>query len=364
MARHVREIKIGAYRGISNLHLKNLNDINILTGDNNSGKTSVLELLSTMDNPHNIGSWAHILRKSKPGFKKRYFYDEFLNLFPVDEEDYYVGYEYINIHKKTTKVELKAEIEETQLLEKEMLQLEGLMETEHEKETDHVMDTRCMHLEIWVNGEKKKSYQLYDFQTRTSMFVNKEKSFVRTVYISPNAHATGSLFLDDILSSSEFYEVMLDILKDFDENILSINAVQTNKNSSVPEYVVLTRDHKKAMPLNAYGDGMKKAILLLSALVEAKDGILLLDEFETAIHTSAMDSVFSWILESAKKLNVQVFLTSHSKEAIEKVLKCKKELQPNINVYTLYRDNGQNLVRTMNCLEAIHAQDSLGLELR
>ena len=58
---------------------------------------------------------------------------------------------------------------------------------------------------------------------------------------------------------------------------------------------------------------MKKAILLISAVVNAKNGILLLDEFETAIHTTAMNKVFSWILKSCLKLNVQLFLTSHSK---------------------------------------------------
>ena len=109
---------------------------------------------------------------------------------------------------------------------------------------------------------------------------------------------------------------------------------------------------------------MKKAILLLSAVVKAKDGILLLDEFETAIHTSAMNSIFSRILRSAKKLNVQVFLTSHSKEAIEKVLKCNEELRSDIHVYTLYRKEDRHLVRTMTCEEAINAQECLGLELR
>lgn len=39
------------------------------------------------------------------------------------------------------------------------------------------------------------------------------------------------------------------------------------------------------MPMAMEG---KKAILLISAVVSAKNGILLLDEFETAIHTSAM----------------------------------------------------------------------------
>ena len=130
------------------------------------------------------------------------------------------------------------------------------------------------------------------------------------------------------------------------------------------EYMVLTRNHAKALPLTAYGDGMKKAMLLLSAVVRAKDGILLLDEFETAIHTSAMDSVFSWLLKSVIKLNVQVFLTSHSKEAIEKVLQCDDELKPYINLYTLYNFEEKNYVRRLSCEEAIDAKDNLGLELR
>ena len=128
--------------------------------------------------------------------------------------------------------------------------------------------------------------------------------------------------------------------------------------------MVLTRNHAKALPLTAYGDGMKKAMLLLSAVVRAKDGILLLDEFETAIHTSAMDSVFSWLLKSVIKLNVQVFLTSHSKEAIEKVLQCDDELKPYINLYTLYNFEEKNYVRRLSCEEAIDAKDNLGLELR
>lgn len=63
-------------------------------------------------------------------------------------------------------------------------------------------------------------------------------------------------------------------------------------------------------------------------------------------------------------MNVQVFLTSHSKEAIEKVLKCNEELRSDIHVYTLYRKEDRHLVRTMTCEEAINAQECLGLELR
>ena len=45
MAKHIRQIDIEAYRGIQDLSLRNLNSINILTGNNNSGKTMVMQLM-------------------------------------------------------------------------------------------------------------------------------------------------------------------------------------------------------------------------------------------------------------------------------------------------------------------------------
>ena len=51
MKKHLQEFTVHAYKGIHNLTLESLNAINILTGDNNSGKTRVLELLSTIGVP-------------------------------------------------------------------------------------------------------------------------------------------------------------------------------------------------------------------------------------------------------------------------------------------------------------------------
>ena len=102
----------------------------------------------------------------------------------------------------------------------------------------------------------------------------------------------------------------------------------------------------------------------MSAVIKAENGILLLDEFETAIHTSAMDKVFRWILETCKKLNVQVFMTSHSKEAIEKILKCAPNLKSDIAVYTLYKDESGSSVRRLTAEKAIEVQDEMRLELR
>ena len=219
-----------------------------------------------------------------------------------------------------------------------------------------------MSLNTYIDDEEVNRDTIYDFQTRISAFVNKKPSFFRVNYISPVEHAKDISYLSDVLENPELYKQLLDILREFDENIINISAISNG--THLPEYVILSKNHKKAIPLNAYGDGMKKAILLISAIVHSQNGVLLIDEFETAIHTSAMNSLFQWLFQSALKLNVQIFLTSHSKEAIDKVLKLDENLQKNINLYTLYRYEDKNYVRRLVCEEAINAQDNLGLELR
>ncbi|NBI91171.1 hypothetical protein D3Z45_11495 [Lachnospiraceae bacterium] len=364
MAKHIQEFIVHDYKGIHELKFDSLNSINILTGDNNCGKTSVLELLSTMDNPQYTGAWVLCSRMNNVRGRNRLFFNGFFNMFPIDNNDKSISYTYMDMENKLTTITLTATMEETQIPEKEMFRINGLMRTGFSKKEEEFIDTTCMHLQTYKNGTEINKDTIFDFQTRISHYISKESLFVHTTYVSPVEHATDMLYLNEILSNPELYEELLAILKEFDNNIINISALKSENSPFSSEYMVLTKNHQNALPLNAYGDGMKKAVLLLSAIVKSRGGILLLDEFETAIHTSAMDSIFSWLLTSALKLDVQVFLTSHSKEAIEKVLKSSTELQSHINLYTLYDFERKNYIRMMNCQEAIHAQENLGLELR
>lgn len=362
MATHIKDFIIHDYKGIHELKLNSLNSINVLVGDNNCGKTSVLEILSTVDNPHDTGTWVLCTRMQNVHSRNRMYYNGFYNMFPIDNDEKIISYEYVNNDDEKNSIVLRADIERMQISEKEMYKINRLHKTGQSAKEDEILDTNCMHLFTHLNGNEINHDMIFDFQTLISHFVNKKKSFVRTRYVSPVEHASEQMFLNDVISDPELYEDLLHILREFDDSIISVNAINTT--SSFSEYVILTKKHEKALPLNAYGDGMKKALLLLSAIVSCRNGILLLDEFETAIHTSAMDSIFSWLLKSALKLNVQIFLTSHSEEAIRKLLRVDEELQDYINVYTLYEHESKNYVRRMTCREAINAQDNLGLELR
>ncbi len=74
---------------------------------------------------------------------------------------------------------------------------------------------------------------------------------------------------------------------------------------------------ERPVPLKRLGDGVNRLFAMALALVNARDGILLIDEIENGIHYSVQEKLWRFILESARRLNVQVFATSHSWDCIE-----------------------------------------------
>lgn len=365
MGVYISELDIDTYRGIKNLKMENLAPINIITGDNNSGKTSVLELLQSVKNPGSFRVWRELLRKDNIDLRRGLtYYDGFYDLFDINEDEKKIAYE-ITTNRERHRIEMTAQLMQTEVSESYLNRIQGLSYWKEDIKTDAIRNVSRIGLELWDNGERLLKTAIYDGQIRVMRPNDSEgnKNDKKVMYISPTCHAEGSLYLNAVLENPELYEQMLSVLKDYDEDIISINYDNANVTGR-GVYKILSKSHKKALPLNVYGDGMKKAVLLMSAVIAAEDGVLLIDEFETAIHTSAMENTFRWILETCRKLNVQVFVTSHSKEAIDKLLKCSEQCLNDIAVYTLYKKENKTAVRRMDGRKAIEAQDNMGLELR
>ena len=77
----------------------------------------------------------------------------------------------------------------------------------------------------------------------------------------------------------------------------------------------------RPLPLNSMGDGMLRILQLILKVFSAKDGILLIDEFENGLHYSIQSKVWELLFELAVKLNIQVFATTHSWDCIESFAK-------------------------------------------
>ncbi|WP_432300580.1 AAA family ATPase [Anaerobutyricum soehngenii] len=365
----IKSIYIETFRGIRNLKLENLAPINILTGDNNCGKTSILEVLQSLKLIDSFRVWRDLLRTGMYFYRGFSYYEGFYDLFDINLEDKKIKYK-VQLEEDNIDVLICAQESEEEIDVNEKEEILGTSNMIHENNSEFERTELLSRLDLglFINGEEKDNLKLYEGQRRfplNRMTPDRSSLAYNVVYISPVRHAEGVLFLNNVLNDPELYEEMIEILKEYDEGIISINYdTQSEARFSRGIYKILSKSTKKALPLNVYGDGMKKAILLMSAVVKAKDGILLLDEFETAIHTSAMNKTFRWILKTCRKLNVQVFLTSHSQEAIDKVLKCDSEIQKDIALYTLYKEQEETFVRRLSGKEAVEAQDNMGLELR
>ncbi len=81
--------------------------------------------------------------------------------------------------------------------------------------------------------------------------------------------------------------------------------------------IVRTSTSDYPIPLRSMGEGMNRMLGIALALVNAKDGMLLIDEVDTGLHYSVLPDLWKLIFEVAHRLNVQVFATSHSWDCIE-----------------------------------------------
>jgi ABC-type multidrug transport system ATPase subunit len=80
-----------------------------------------------------------------------------------------------------------------------------------------------------------------------------------------------------------------------------------------------------SVPISSYGTGMRRVLSLAMGVLISKDGVLLIDEIETAIHHSALQEVFPWLLKLANANNTQIFATTHSLETINALLEASND---------------------------------------
>ncbi len=73
----------------------------------------------------------------------------------------------------------------------------------------------------------------------------------------------------------------------------------------------------RPVPLRSFGDGLNRLFGIALALVNAKDGLLLIDEFENGLHHTVQTDTWRAIFKLAGQLDIQVMATSHSWDAVE-----------------------------------------------
>ena len=127
MEHHISDINIKSFRGIKNLELKNINQINILTGDNNNGKTSILEVIQSYQNPADIREWRSLLRRNGQGRMSSdiTYYEGFYDLFNINDDEKKIEYSISLNSGENHKVSMSAKESVEEILEKDYESLRG-----------------------------------------------------------------------------------------------------------------------------------------------------------------------------------------------------------------------------------------------
>ena len=82
-------------------------------------------------------------------------------------------------------------------------------------------------------------------------------------------------------------------------------------------FLVSHEDFDTAPDLAVFGDGVRRVFEIGLLMAGVRGGVLLVDEFENAIHTELLVEFTRLVRDLAVELDVQVFLSTHSKEAID-----------------------------------------------
>lgn len=98
---------------------------------------------------------------------------------------------------------------------------------------------------------------------------------------------------------------------------LEINTVVANQ----PVILISRKSADSNLPLGTYGDGVIKLFRILIEMQIHAGKRLMIDEIDTGIHFSRMKIFWKTVILSARNNNVQLFATTHSDEC----LKCYKE---------------------------------------
>ena len=122
--------------------------------------------------------------------------------------------------------------------------------------------------------------------------------------------------------------------------------------------IVKMAGSNEPFPLRSLGDGMMRTLEIVLALVNARDGMVLVDEFENGLHYAALPELWELIFQLARHLNVQVFATTHSWDCIEAFQKAAVEDKREEGLLVRLSLKGDDIVST------IFDKDELGIITR
>lgn len=339
MSQHpIDNLKIDGFRGLRALEINGLGLVNVFIGGNNSGKTSILEAVAILANPTNPEEWLAMVRRRDFGGLDETRVQSLRWCFPRNAsetpQDLFNGSCRFQIEGKFPLAELTAIYNEF-IGEPSPEELKRSRPTYRIREDDieeAMHGCEIMHSLKWIYDNdlsvkdiphpapsESRLLRVWDRLVARS-YSGARGARLKCETLTPYSYQMNRIQVRTQSSRVLFNdkERALDLLRNFDHDIEGVELA-----SFVGDRPAIYIRHKKLglAPLSIFGDAMRRCVLLAATLPALADGgILLIDEVEVGIHAGLLSHVFEWLLKSARDLGVQIFVTTHSLEALDAII--------------------------------------------
>ena len=337
---HFESIQIGKYKALKDFSIDKLNKINIFAGLNNSRKTSLLEAIYLLTKQNDITSFLELIKLKN---KLSSLNPNWLN--QVFDEDIILS----GIFNKTeTSIHLK-KFEASNI----------------DKQDDYIASYK---LDAKVDNRTLNN-TIHTFGYSTLKRENsKVEHLCNSIFKSPyfyNLDEILQTYTKSIEYKTEDGKLAINLIIEFIKRIdSSIKDIRLSDSNDIKRFIVDSdKFTEKNLDITNYGEGLQRIFEIALSFSYSKNGILCIDEFDTAIHNTLLIDFTKFIQELTSIFNVQVFLTTHSKECIDAFV--NNDYKNNeISGYLLENNDNEIKTKFVKGERLKYLVDNLNLDIR
>lgn len=332
---HFSEVQIVKYRRLEDVTVKHIKRINLFAGGNNRGKTTILETFYLLTQANNLNAYIDLVRyrgKFSGEFNSKWVDKYFTNnvnlksIFNNVETDLY-------IHKEET----------TDDIDKSGY-LNSLM-------ADASIDNQDLTSTMHLFSNKAPDYRYAKAQILcTSAFTSPYRHNEQLLHIA-HRQAIENKYFDSIIS---FINTSLD---------KSIDKIDLVNDKGEYRFKVSSSIQQEVLDITEYGEGLQRVFEIALLLGYCKDGVLCIDEIDSALHNSLLIPFSKFVQQVAEQFNVQVFASTHSKECIDAFVKNDYNTS-DITAYALVEEDGHVKCKYIDGERLEQLIDSINFDIR
>jgi hypothetical protein len=357
------QLSVKNFRGFESLEISGLKRLNLFTGLNGAGKTSILEI------PFLVGGAGNSLAVFTLNYLRR---DPRL-LAQSDEPFRDLFFE----RNTSRKIELRAtgDFRKSKAKSKRRLVISAIASG---AVTNSREDTTLEGLSLSFEGPGGKAISkvMWESVYEASQVGSEPQLGVRLradsnavkqdeiygIFASPYKQDLVDQAHDQLvkLVKDNAVEPLVECLTTIEPRLKKLNPLSENGRKNI--YADLGQG--KQLPCHLLGAGFFNFLNVALDIFSLKNGILIIDEIENGLHYSIQQRYFQFIIESALKRNIQLFIATHSREAMYFLSEACKELKfDDLALFKIKRGRQKALFATYD-FETFSDSFQLHLDLR